>query len=92
MKKGIEVWSEWTPLGRKNHTIMVVHVKKAKGELTLTEIKDAVKESQGDDFYLLFLDLFHSPDEMQYDEDISGDIVTVYLASDLLHMTAEDFE
>ena len=92
MKKGIEVWHEWVPMGRKNNTIMAVRVKKAKGKLTLDEIKDAVKETEGDDFYLLFIDLFHSPDEMQYDEDISGDIATVYLATDLLHMTAEDYD
>ena len=92
MKKGIEVTRQWVPMGRQGRTVTAVYVKKAKGELTLGDIKDAVKESIGDDFYLLFLDLYHSPNEIQYDEDISGDMATVYIASDLMGLTAEDYD
>ena len=92
MKKGIEVWHEWTRIGKNSRSVLAIHVKKAKGKLTLDEIKAAVKEACGEDFYLLTIDLYHEESEPQYDEDTSGDFVTLYLAYEMMHLAAEDYD
>ena len=76
MKKGIEVWHEWTRIGRNSRSVLAIHVK----------------EAQGEDFYLLTIDLYHEESEPQYDEDTSGDFVTLYLAYEMMHLAAEDYD
>ena len=80
MKKGIEVWSDYD----KTNT-WTLHIKKAKGKLTLDEIEEACKE-YGEDFYLLVIKAIDTENEQFYMvDDLSGDFVTLYRADDFFN-------
>lgn len=80
MKKGIEVSSEWDPQG-----YCVTVVRKARGKLTLDEIREAVTESD-QDYYGLVLK-YMDGDMLQYfEDDLQGDAVELYRMSDVLEL------
>jgi len=80
MKKGIEVWSDYD----KTNT-WTLHIKKAKGKLTLDEIEEACKK-YGEDFYLLVIKAIDTENEQFYMvDDLSGDFVTLYRADDFFN-------
>lgn len=73
MKRGIKVRPEYDKSGR-----WMLIIEKKRGKLTLDEIKEAAREWEWD-YYLLVLDCFHDPDEVQYDYDEpQGDRVEIY--------------
>lgn len=76
-KKSIEVWSDYD-----KQSIWTLHIKKARGRLTLDEIQDACMEYE-QDFYLLVICAMDR-DVIQYYEtdDLQGDYVTLYRADD----------
>lgn len=77
MKKGITAYADYDRTGR-----WCLIIEKQKGKLSLDEIKETAREHEWD-FYLLVLDCYHEQDELQYDEDVAGDCVTLY-RTDLL--------
>ena len=80
MKKGIEVWSDYD----KTNT-WTLHIKKAKGKLTLDEIEEVCKE-YGEDFYLLVIKAIDTENEQFFMvDDLNGDFVTLYRADDFFN-------
>ena len=82
MKKGIEVRPEYDKNGRWK-----LIIEKKRGRLTLEEIKEAAREWEWD-YYLLVLDCFHDPDDIQYGEVPQGDRVELY-RTELLYEEGE---
>ena len=82
MKKGIEAWPDYDKTGRWK-----LIIEKKRGRLTLEEIKEAAREWELD-YYLLVLDCFHDPDDIQYGEAPQGDRVELY-RTDLLYEEGE---
>ena len=73
MKRGITVETDYDNEGR-----WYLKVKKKKGRLSLEDIRDAAREYAWD-YYLLVLDCFHDPyDIEQFGEVPEGDLVTLY--------------
>lgn len=52
-------------------------IEKAKGNLTLEEIREAEREYEYD-FYLLVVDAYHDPNDVQYGEQAVGDLAILY--------------
>lgn len=80
MKKGIEVSSEWDPQG-----YCVTVVRKARGKLTLDEIREAVTESD-QDYYGLVLKCMDGDMLQYFEDDLKGDCVELYRMSDVLEL------
>lgn len=77
MKRGTEVWTDYD---RQN--IWTLHIKKARGKLTLDEIRDACAEYE-QDFYMLVICAMDREVGQYYDtDDLDGDYVTLYRALD----------
>ena len=72
MKRGIDVHPDYDRTG-----VWCLIVEKKKGKLTLEDIKEAAREYEWD-YYLLVLDCFHDPYEIQGDEMPEGDIAVLY--------------
>ena len=80
MKKGTEVWTDYD---RQN--IWTLHIKKARGRLTLDEIRDACMEYE-QDFYMLVICAMDQEVGQYYDiDDLDGDYVTLYRADDFFN-------
>lgn len=77
MKKGISAHADYDRSGR-----WYLEVEKAKGRLTLDEIREAARDYEAD-HYLLHIDALHDQYDMQYDEETIGDIAVLY-RSDVL--------
>lgn len=76
-KKGIEVWSDYDRQG-----VWTLHIKKARGKLTLEEIQDVCMEYE-QDFYLLVICAMDKATEQYYEtDDLKDDYVTLYRADD----------
>ena len=85
MKKGIEVWPDYDKLH-----IWTLHIKKARGRLTLDEIKDACTDYE-QDFYLLVICAMDREVGQYYDtDDLEGDYVTLYRADDFFEWRAKN--
>ncbi len=83
MKKGIEVSADYDRDGR-----WCLNITKARGKLTLDEIKEAARSWEWD-FYIMILDCFHDQEgEMQFTEAPVGDCVTLY-RTDLFYEEGE---
>ena len=78
MKKGIEVTPEYDKLGRW-HLV----VRKAKGQLTLEDIKEAAEEYE-QDYYALILKCIDADTEQYFDDDLIPDSVELYPVSEVL--------
>ena len=77
MKKGIEVWTDYD-----SQSIWTLHIKKARGRLTLEEICEACMEHE-QDFYMLVICAMDKEIGQYYDiDDLEGDYVTLYRADD----------
>lgn len=77
MKKGIEVWSDYDPT-----CTWVLHIKKARGTLSVEEIKQAAMEYD-QDFYMLVIKAMDEKIGQYYTvDDVEGDFVTLYRADD----------
>ena len=77
MKKGTEVWTDYD-----NQHIWTLHIKKARGKLTLEEIREACMEYE-EDFYMLVICAMDREIGQYYDmDDLEGDYVTLYRADD----------
>ena len=75
MKKGTEVWTDYD-----NQHIWTLHIKKARGKLTLEEIREACMEYE-EDFYMLVICAMDREIGQYYDtDDLEGDYVTLYRA------------
>lgn len=55
----------------------IMKIEKAKGNLTLEEIREAEREYEYD-FYLLVVDAYHDPNDVQYGEQAVGDLAILY--------------
>ena len=79
MKRGVECYPDYDSGGR-----WCLKISKKKGRLSLDDIREAAREWEWD-FYLLVLDCFHDPDDLeQFGEVPEGDLVTLY-RTDLLN-------
>ena len=77
MKRGIETWTSYDRAG-----FFRLHIKKARGKLSLEEIREACREYD-EGFYMLFVDALRDEAADYYDlGDIEGDSVVVYTADD----------
>lgn len=72
MSRNIEVHVEYEPLAGKGFT-SVLHIHKKRGKLTLDEIVEACRSWEWDCYAVLIKAT--GEDEIQYDEDTSGDFV-----------------
>ena len=72
MKKGITVSMEHDAAG---HLMYVV--RKAKGTLTLEDIKDAMMEYE-QDYYALLMKCMDEDTSQYYDDDLQGDAAELY--------------
>lgn len=77
MKKGTEVWTDYDVAG-----MWTLHIKKAKGKLTLEEIQQVCTDYE-QDFYLLVICAMDGDISQYYEvDDLQGDYVTLYRADD----------
>ena len=77
MKRGIEVWTDYDRAG-----IWTLNIKKARGTLTLDEIKQAAMEYE-QDFYMLVVKAMDEEIGQYYaTDDLDGDYVVLYRADD----------
>ena len=84
-KRGIEVWSDYDPSGQ-----WVLHIKKARGHLTLDEIQAAATEYD-QDFYMLVIKAIDEDIGQYYEtDDLDGDYVTLYRAGDFFGWRDKD--
>ena len=83
-KTNIETYVEYDKNGRWR-----LIIEKPRGKLTLDEIKEKAREWEWD-YYLLVLDCFHDPNDVQdgYYEPPVGDRVELY-RTDLLYEEGE---
>lgn len=77
MKKGITAYPDYDRSGR-----WVLKIEKAKGKLTLEEIRETAREYEYN-FYLLVVDAYHDPEDVQYGEQDKGDLVILYCSDAL---------
>lgn len=85
MKKGTEIWTDYDRQG-----MWTLHIKKARGRLTLEEIRDACME-YGQDFYMLVLCAMDWEIGQYYDtDDLEGDYVTLYRADGFFEWRAKN--
>lgn len=80
MKKGIEVERKWDADGN-----LVTIIRKARGKLTLEEIRDAAMEYE-QDYYGLVIKAIDEDMDQYYDDDLLGDAAELYTMSDILEM------
>ncbi len=78
MKKGIEVEQTWDCSG---NYLMVI--RKAKGKLTLEDIREAAMECE-QDYYGLVIKAIDGDMGQYYDDDLCGDAAELYRMSDVL--------
>lgn len=77
MKRGIEVWADYDPTGQ-----WILKIQKARGKLTLDEIREACTEYD-QDFYMLVIRAMDDDISQYYTvDDLEGDFVTLYRADD----------
>lgn len=72
MKKGITAYPDYDRSG-----CWMLKIEKSKGKLTLEEIREAAREYECD-FYLLVVDSYHDPNDVQYGEQAVGDLAILY--------------
>ena len=75
MKRGIEVWSDYDRSGQR-----VIRIKKARGTLSLEEIRQAAMEYEQDIYMLAIKALDLEMDNYYWTEDLDGDFVELYPA------------
>ena len=77
MKRGIEVWSDYDRAG-----MWQLHIKKARGTLSVEEIRQAAMEYE-EDLYMLTIVAIDADTEQYYDlDDLQGDQVVLYRTED----------
>ena len=77
MKRGIEAWTDYDRAG-----IWTLNIKKARGTLTLDEIKQAAMEYE-QDFYMLVIKAMDEEIGQYYEtDDLDGDYVVLYRADE----------
>lgn len=80
MKRGIEVWPDYDPTGQ-----WVLHIKKARGSISLDEIREAATDYE-QDFYMLVIKAMDEDMDQYYEtDDLDGDYVTLYRADDFFN-------
>lgn len=85
MKRGIEVWADYDPTGQ-----WILKIQKARGKLTLDEIREACTEYD-QDFYMLVIRAMDDDISQYYTvDDFDGDFVTVYRADDFFKWREKD--
>lgn len=77
MKRGIEVWQDHDLAGN-----WVLHIKKARGTLSIEEIRQAAMEYEQDFYMLVIKALDMDMDQYYMTDDLDGDYVTLYSAND----------
>lgn len=82
MKKGTTVESGYDAEGRWH-----LKIKKAKGKFTLDEIIEAAKEWE-EDYYAVIIKAMGDETAQYYDDDLEGDYVTLYRATDFISKEA----
>ena len=80
MKKGIEAWPKFDCNGN-----WVLKIKKAKGKLTLEDIRETAQEYE-EDYYGLVLKCIGEDSLQYYDDDLDGDAAELYRIADMLEM------
>lgn len=78
MKKGTTVESGYDAEGRWH-----LKLRKAKGKFTLDEIIEAAKEWE-EDYYAVIIKAMSDETAQYYDDDLEGDYVTLYRATDFI--------
>ena len=78
LKKGIECWSDYDSTGK-----WCLRIKKARGELTLEEIRQAAMHWE-EDFYALIIKAVDEDMDQYFDDIDVGDFITLYRATDFL--------
>ena len=78
MKKGTTVESGYDADGRWH-----LKLRKAKGKFTLDEIIEAAKEWE-EDYYAVIIKAMSDETAQYYDDDLEGDYVTLYRATDFI--------
>ncbi len=80
MKRGIEVENTYD---RSGNYVMII--RKARGKLTLDEIREAAMEYD-QDYYGLVMKCMDEDMDQYYDDDLLGDAAELYRMSDVLEM------
>lgn len=80
MKRGIEVEMRVDQQGQ-----CVLVIRKARGKLTLEEIREAAMEYE-QDYYGLVLKCIDEDMDQYYDDDLLGDAAELYSISDILEL------
>lgn len=80
MKRGIEVEMHVDTDGQ-----CVLVIRKARGKLTLEEIREAATEYE-QDYYGLVLKCIDEDMDQYYDDDLLGDAAELYSISDILEL------
>lgn len=62
---------------------LYLKIKKAKGKFTLDEIIEAAKEWE-EDYYAVIIKAMSDETAQYYDDDLEGDYVTLYRATDFI--------
>lgn len=78
MKKGITVESGYDNSGR-----WCLKIKKKKGKFTLDEIIETAREEE-EDYYAIVIKAMGDEIAQYYDDDLDGDCVTLYRATDFI--------
>lgn len=82
MKKGIKVVDKFDPAGW-----MYKHITKARGKLTIDEIRKAVIDSGDEGYYAVILKCMDDDMSQYYDDDLPDDAVDVYDAVGFMEAT-----
>lgn len=77
MKKRIEVWPDYDKQG-----VWCLRVKKARGTLSLEEIREACMAIEQDFYMLVIKAMDVEGNQWYYTDDLDGDEVTLYRADD----------
>lgn len=85
MKRGIEVWPDYDPAGQ-----WILKIKKKRGALTLSEIREACMEYEQDFYMLVIRAMDDNIDQYYYTDDLEGDFVTLYRADDFFKWREKD--
>lgn len=80
MKRGIEVEMRVDQQGQ-----CVLVIRKARGKLTLEEIREAAMEYE-QDYYGLVLKCIDEDMDQYYDDDLLGDAAELYSIADILEL------
>lgn len=78
MKKGTTIESGYDASGR-----WCLKLRKAKGKFTFDEIIEAAKECE-EDYYAVIIKAMSDEIAQYYDDDLDGDCVTLYRATDFI--------